>query len=374
MSKVHIRKLLFSLFGILAASSAALMAGDVTLTDAEIQSDDGSDALRVRVLDAEGGKEISTFRVILGVDIKIGLEKEFIERHPGKQVVNWQPHTTKIGSNGVWERSMRKMYNPLALRVEAEGYLSTRYLWIDKKRGSQEIVFKLAKDDGIEGKAILPNGQPAVGAKVGVALVQRNLRIEGTSFFGFGEPEAKKPGDRWRRPTMVVADAKGKFKLPTETDPACVLVVLHEQGIAEMFYADFVADRNIKLKKWGRVEGKVVVGNGPGENVEVTFGTHRHGYGYPGMVAQYVTTKTDKAGKFVIEKAPPGLAQISLFEFFPKAPEGARGFGRVARPPESAFTHVTVKDGKVTNVELGGPTLNRPGKFKIEIEKGKPTE
>jgi hypothetical protein len=272
--------------------------------------------------------------------------------------VNWQPHTTKVGADGVLELPLARAYDPLALRVEADGYVPRRHLWIDKKKGSQEVTAPLGKDPGRPGVVRTPDGQPADGAIVGIALVQRNLRIEGHTFAGWGDPEADKPGDRWRRPTMVAADAEGRFVLPTETEPASAVVLVHESGVAEMFYADFLATPEIRLVKWGAIAGRVTVGPGAGAGVEVTMGIQHYGYGYPDMVSQHAAIETDAAGEFRFEGVVPGLAQVSLFEFFPK--DNGRGFGGFQRPPQEAFTHVTVRPGQTERIALGSKNLSRP--------------
>ncbi len=335
---------------------ASPAAGELSELDAE--ADDGGALLRVRCLDAGSGEPISDFRVISGVEIRILVEPSFAERHPGEEIVVWQPHTAAASVAGVWDKPLARAYNPLALRVEADGYVPDRHLWVDKGKGSQELVFELKKDARRKGRVLLADGTPAAGAQVGVALVQRNVRLEeGGALEGFGEPMPAKLGDAWRRPTMVAADAGGRFELPGETDPAAAVVVAHESGVASLFYADFAADPEIELEPWGRIEGEVALGEKPGEGIEVTFGIQHYGFGYPDMFRQGGVVETDASGKFAFEKVVPGTVQVSLFQFFPQD-GGGRGF-RVPTP-ESAYTHVVVEPGETAKVKLGGPELLRP--------------
>ncbi|HXV08017.1 MAG TPA: hypothetical protein VD791_08300, partial [Burkholderiales bacterium] len=53
--------------------------------------------IRLSVLNATGDQGIREFRVIAGVPAR-GIADEF-ERRTGKTVVNWQPHTLKIGND-----------------------------------------------------------------------------------------------------------------------------------------------------------------------------------------------------------------------------------------------------------------------------------
>ena len=111
----------------------------------------------------------------------------------------------------------------------------------------------------------------------------------------------------------------------------------------------------LRLKKWGRVEGKVTLGAKPGENLEVTLGTQSEEHAHPGLVAASMTARSDAEGQFTFEHVPPGTVQVSLFDFFPAAVEDAP-FLHIP-PPPGAFTHVEVKPGTTARVDLGGKDL-----------------
>jgi hypothetical protein len=68
-------------------------------------------------------------------------------------------------------------------------------------------------------------------------------------------------------------------------------------------------------------------------------------------------------GKFVFENVPPGMAQVSLFDYFPKVDPGMRTSFSIPIP-DGAYTHVEVKSGRVTILELGGENLRQlvPGR------------
>src|SRR5262249_1595745 len=61
---------------------------------------------------------------------------------------------------------------------------------------------------------------------------------------------------------VVIADAAGQLRLPPETDPGTILVA-HRGGYAEMKPADLMAAGAITLRRWCRVEGRVLAGPKP---------------------------------------------------------------------------------------------------------------
>ena len=72
------------------------------------------------MLNAKGDRGIPEFRVIAGVSSG-GVASEF-EKRTGKTVINWQPHTCRIGKDGDYVWPLDKAYAEMALRVEADGY------------------------------------------------------------------------------------------------------------------------------------------------------------------------------------------------------------------------------------------------------------
>jgi hypothetical protein len=249
-------------------------------TAAGAEAKDAPPALRIIVLDEETGKPIPSFRLIAGSDIRKGINEGFAKR-TAAEAVNWQPHTAKIGNDGIYIWPLARTWKKTGLRVETDGYIPQRFTWIIKEEGSRNLEFKLKKDPGVPGKVLLPDGQPASHALIGLALIQRNVRIKDGSLASAGKPMPEKPGDRWRCPTIVETNRQGNFILTTETDPASAVVAVHPKGICEMRYADFERKKMLQLKKWGRVEGKVMIGGMAGAGLEVTLATQREGYGYP---------------------------------------------------------------------------------------------
>ena len=335
--------------GLLALGAAIAMLAGAAAADEPV--------LRISVTDAETGAAIQEFRILAGVPVgrpASGLSGE----RPGAEAVNWQPHTTKIGQQGEYIWPMARAWEKTGFRAEADGYIPQRSIWVEKKPGEQVLEFKLAKDPGVDGEVLLPDGRIARAALIGIGLIQRNVRIKGVSLQGAGEPLPERPGDRWRRPTIAETDAKGKFTLTTETDPAAIVVAVHPKGICEMPFAEFARERSLHLRQWGRVEGQVSIGGEPGAGESVSLSIQRDSYGYPEIVSASMQTKCGADGSFVFENVPPGMVQVSLFEYFPKVDRGMRT--SFSMPiPDGAYKHVEVKSGGVTRLELGGEELRQ---------------
>lgn len=312
--------------------------------------------IRLSVLNAKGDRGIPEFRVIAGLSSG-GVSSEF-EKRTGKTVVSWQPHTCRIGKEGDYVWPLDQAYPEMALRVEADGYQPQVMTGVKKANGVQHIVFLLAEDKGVAGRALKPDGKPAAGATVALALPQQEIVWEGGTLRGADAPMPEQPGDRWRRPRLVKTDAEGRFRLPTEFDPAAVLVI-HESGVLEMAYDAWHKSPEVTLQKWGSIAGQVLWQDKPGADEEVTLTIHRDEYGYPGMIASYEKARTDKDGEFAFDRVLPGLAQISR----PIVPADPNPTGVTAVILNGMFQHVKVAAGDPTKLVLGGQGRKVTGKF-----------
>ncbi len=307
-----------------------------------IEPDSTLDGIRVSVFDSTGNRPIKEFRVVAGTRAG-GVSAEF-EKQTGRFVVNWQPHTLKIGRDGDYAWPLSKAYDEMALRIEADGYQPQTWAWLHKKEGAKHIVFQLAEDPGVRGRVLTPRGEPAAGATIALAMAQRDAVLEDGHIRHADAPPAEKPGDQWRRPIFVKSDAEGRFKLPTEIEPAAVLIV-HESGVRELAYDAWAKSPETKLQGWGRVKGRILWKDKSGAGEPVSLIVHRHEYGYPGMVAQYADTKTDADGRFVFDRVLPGRVQLSR-------PTPTSDGGSLFL--EGMIIHLDVRAGEPTAAVIGG--------------------
>ena len=98
--------------------SLGIYSGRENPTPEEIEA--RTTGIRISVLNAKGDRGIPEFRVIAGVSSG-GVASEF-EKRTGQTVINWQPHTCRIGKEGDYVWPLAKAYAEMALRVEADGY------------------------------------------------------------------------------------------------------------------------------------------------------------------------------------------------------------------------------------------------------------
>lgn len=308
------------------------------------------DSIAIRVLDAKDKKPISEFRVLAGVPSQAGTPPEVFTKRAGGKVVNWQPHTVRAGKDGEYAWPLGRGYPEMALRVEADGYQPQRSHWIKKSNVPREIEFLLIPDSGTAGRVLQPDGTPASGATAALALPQKNARIEHGRIRGEFDSRPEKESDRWRRPTIVKSDAEGRFVLPTETDPASAILVVHETGVREMPAMEFQKRPEIMLLPWGRIEGQVLWRDKPGADEPVDLSIWRDEYGYPGMIGQHAETMTDAQGRFVFDKILPGHVQLSRYIELPQKGKS----GATSALCEGMYTHATIRPGEPTPVVIGG--------------------
>ena len=238
----------------------------------------------------------------------------------------------------------------MALRIEADGYKPVTSPWIKKSEGANNLEFKLDTDPGITGRVLTPDGKPAANAVLALAMVQRDAVIEGGALRGFGQPEPEKPGDRWRRPVFAPTDNEGRFRVPNLADATAAVLIAHDSGVREIRFSEFEKAPEIKLGRWGRIDGRVLWQEKAGANENVSLTIHRDDYGYPGVVAQYEKTISDANGNFVFDKVLPGRVQLSRPHTFDKPTK--RGTTSVMLP--GMTSHVAVKSGDPTRALIGG--------------------
>jgi hypothetical protein len=293
------------------------------------------------------GSNPPQFLVLAGVPA--GSIAADFEKRTGRRAINWQPHTVRISKNGQYAWPLDRSYDVMYLRLEAEGYQTQIAGPIKKLDGPRQIEFRLQPDRQVGGRVLTADRKPAEGATVALALAQKDAVLEDGRLRAAGQPLPEKPSDRWRRPLVVKTDAEGRFKLPTEPDSAALLVV-HDSGVKELSYSEFQRSPEVVLNRWGRIAGRVLWKDKPGAHAEVTLSVHRDEFGYPGMIASYATTRTDKEGRFLFERALPGQTQMSLPTIVANPEAG--GATQIILPTQ--LIHVDVKAGDPTRVLIGG--------------------
>ena len=228
------------------------------------------------------------------------------------------------------------------------GYAPQVFAWLEKNE-AHDVDFLLTSDKGTAARVLTPDGKPAAGATVALAMVQREAVIENGLLRHAEDAPPEKESDHWRWPRFVRADADGRFVLPPENDPTAAVLILHDHGVREMALAEFKKTPDVTLQPWGRIAGQARWGDTPGTNRNVSLSVHRDTYGYPGGIAQYEKTTIGAEGGFIFERVLPGLVQLSCL--MPASSGNKTGVTEVNFA--GMTSQLTVQSGK-DSASLGG--------------------
>jgi len=283
-------------------------------------------------VDADTGKPLDTLKVFVG-------EVDPLWEYP------LDFYTT--GKDGQFAVSFpRKSSHPgYIIEIEQEGYLPAASPVFQKTNGNQKLQFKLQKGTGPAGVVKLPNGEPAVNATVCLCTSRAGVVMDGPAHIETGINTTS---------YKTQTDSSGKFTLAAATDPQG-LIIVHDQGYAEVSAGDLANIGTIRLQPWGTVKGKLMAGSQPGvANEPVAIFNQVLGYAddgrHFGFFSFRFNTATDSDGNFIFDKVPPGQCAVA----------------HEPRTANSSYasdnTAVTAVAGNVSEVVIGGPGRTIVGK------------
>ncbi|MGP0069776.1 MAG: hypothetical protein ACLQGP_40020 [Isosphaeraceae bacterium] len=288
------------------------------------------------VIDAATKRAIPQFRVIPGALMSPG--------------VTWQPHLIATHRGGRFDLPPNpRAWKETRFRVEAEGYRPSVSRIVKRSEGEIKLTFVMQADAGISAVVRTPDGAPAAGAQVAWATLCREAT-------GHGATIALAVDERFGY-RVVTADAEGRFRLPAECDPG-MIIVAHGRGYAEVRPADVIASGIVTLRRWCRVEGRLLAGTKPivGQKVRVyRIGALSYESPTPSWDAEAIT---DTEGRFACDRVVAGRMVVD--RFFP----AGNGEGCV----NGLATFIEVHEGQITRIGLGGPGRTLVGRF--EAPKG----
>lgn len=277
-----------------------------------------------RVLDAETGQPITSFRLVRG-SVWNGLEED---------QTSWGADRNRPLSSAEGTFSLGLDYQSggrVRFMAVAEGYLPETSPAFDET-GWHEHEFKLKKGSGPHGIVVNAAGQPVEGAEVAVlgfgyvALQPGSLRALGSSTVH-----------------LTKTDAEGRFSLPALLPNPKLVAVHPEHGFAEISAGEFAAAGKIALLPWGRVEGVMKIGSKVAADREVALVNQSATPSGLQFDFNAYKTRTDAGGRFAFDKVPPGERQLMR-----PIPIGRGGWSW------SHLQRLTVKAGEVTTVTYGG--------------------
>lgn len=237
------------------------------------------------VVDKKTGDRIKEFRVV-----PVTYSGPF-DQSKGRE----QRPLTEPGRNGRFRIDINREAAFYQIRIEAEGYkplVSERYKIEDEV---PRLRLELEEAQWLEGQIVDPNGQPVKDQKVYVAHASKTLVLQ--DFFLHAKTQTAK------------TDENGQFKLPA-TEYPYTIVVTHKDGYAEVVQKPGKPVGKIQLKKWGSIEGTLLVDGKPKPGIKIGCRGIRYQYGRSFHVQGMSVVTTDINGKYKFERVPPIQVEV----------------------------------------------------------------
>jgi len=188
---------------------------------------------------------------------------------------------------------------------------------------------------GISGRVVDPNGVPVPGVQVGVCTEEIGVTVLDGTLSGPRHSDVEKG-------QIVQTDAQGHFRFEGEAPADFSLIAAHDDGFALVELENFKKDREIRLARWGRIEGQLASGRTALEDKiwmsglpNSTWRKHEYDFRYE--------TKCDDQGSFIFERVPAGRFEVGYL-----ASTGRGSASLTSRTP------VVVEPGRTAKMKLGG--------------------
>jgi len=292
------------------------------------------------VVDAATQQPVKSFQVVPGV---VPMEQN------DTQWMRYQPYDATDGKYTVREDRECKAYY---VRIEADGYEPAVSRAIKFDEGKINVDFALKPGESIEYQVLMPDGQPAAGAKVALAVAGSQVSIDNGDIDDTSTYHA----------TRAETDATGRVKF-TPQDSAYQLVVTHPSGYAHVRVAPEKTNSTIELTPWARLEGTFRAGPKVVPNVTMEYysnAVHSYGEGQPSIFTHYRAT-TGPDGAFSFDRVFAGGGRLGRNIIY-MVDEGA------TEVASSKKVSVMLEPGETKQVNVGGD--GRPVIGKFERAKG----
>jgi peroxiredoxin/uncharacterized GH25 family protein len=313
------------------------------LHGAEATRPEGDLKVTGTVTDAETGKPLPGFTVTEGRQ----------DQYEGR--MTWSATRKKKHENGTFEMYLTKQRLAPAVLIEAEGYLPQASAAITN--AESELAFALKKGNGPGGVLLKPNGEPAAGVTVYLTDMRNGVYVDGENL--------KVRETMVRSTKSTVTNDKGRFSFAPMLD-AFSAIVVDDAGYLEKRVEDLLANGELRLRPWARVEGKLLIGARPGTNEAVRLWPAHIPYeNEPRNFAAlqiFLNVKTDDEGRFVFERVPPMHVEVY---HEPKVRDS-----RMGTTPMAQTTKLTLRPGETRQVTLGGKGRPVVGRILVEGYEG----
>lgn len=241
-----------------------------------------------RVVDAATGAPIAKFRVVPGM---------FYGPMATPQWMSWRAVSGKDGAFQI-RLSAQEQVSRYQIRIEAAGYKPGKSSEFTAEQADQPLEISLQVGQGASGVVIGVDGQPVVGAQVGIGTSSAAAMVYD------GHLQRHGPGG------LATSGEGGKFTLEPEDDEYSVIAV-HDSGIGQVSRKEFESSGQVKLQAWGRIEGKADVRKRKASEQQINVGSQGAGPDQPQMHF-WANPRIEEDGTFVVEKAMPGALAINV--------------------------------------------------------------
>jgi hypothetical protein len=291
------------------------------------------------VIDAQTKQPVPSFRVVHGY-IPGG-------DSDGKTMF-WDRLTMVQGKNGEYQVVVTGPSPGHVVRIEADGYQPATSRQLRNDEGSVTCDFTLTQGKILNISVRLPDGKSAAGADVSLCPEKPGKYYNMATFVKNGQFAFRSSFD----PTALSMKVRPDGRLPIEPqDNGFVLIVVHDQGLAQTTSEELAAKPEITLTAWARLEGVVRRGTKPVPNAKLDAYPNESFSARWGFLNFQDQTEADAAGKFVFSKLKPGKWRVRVL------PVDQSGRSSNEKPVELA-------PGQTVHVTLGGEGRTAVGRIR----------
>jgi beta-lactamase regulating signal transducer with metallopeptidase domain/uncharacterized GH25 family protein len=297
------------------------------------------------VIDAQTKQPIPNFRVVRGSMSRGSIEQMF-----------WDHMQAREGKNGKYELMISQPSRTHLVRIEADGYQPAVSREFKNDDGTVTCDFSLDKGQNLNVAVLLPDGNSAAGADVVLCPEEPGKFINMALFVKNGRFPYRDPA---RQHMKVGSDGQLQIE-PQDND--FLLIVLHDQGFAQTTSQELIANPQITLKAWARLEGVLRHGTKPVPGAKLDVHPNEPHDPRWSFLSFHEQTEADAEGKFVFAKLKPGKWRVRELPAEP-----GRSVG-----PQQHQKAMELAPGQTLNVTLGG--TGRPVVGRVLWPGGKPPQ
>jgi len=243
-----------------------------------------------KVTDAATGRPILRFTAMPVIE------------HEGGRMFTERNHI-KNSSDGTFSVQSDRPDTALRVRIEAEGYRSTISDAVRSGISGLTLDVRLEPAAPLQGRILDPEGKPVKNARVYLATRSQVVY----------SPDQ----DQGMLNQRLLTGEDGKFAFPAQCEHYAI-VVIHDDGYAEVAGAPDHQPDDVTLQRWARVQGSLLQAGKPVPSVWISFEPLRLLGGERPHVQHHHAVQTDRDGRFVFPRVPPVKgsvqAQLSVFQ------------------------------------------------------------